>query len=169
MGYVPQGYGLFPHLRVADNVAFGLSTGPRRLPKAERRSAARQLLTELGCATLAERWPAGLSGGEQQRVALARALVVAPALLLLDEPMAALDAGVRRVVRTFLATRLRSSACPSIVVTHDVRDVLALGARVCVLEAGRIVQQGSLSELQAAPASDFVAEFVGAAPMATAR
>ena len=162
VGYVPQGYGLFPHLRVVDNVAFGLSSGPRRRTRKERRRAARDALGELGYLQLADRMPAELSGGEQQAVALARALVIEPALLLLDEPLSALDVTARRSVRTFLAERLRELRRPSIVVTHDARDVAALGARVCVLEGGRIVQSGDLETLRRAPATDFVAEFAGA-------
>jgi len=163
IGYVPQGQGLFPHLRVIDNVAFGLSSGARRRPRAARRRLALDMLQALDCDHLAGRPPVRLSGGERQRVALARALVIEPALLLLDEPLAALDATARRAVRTFLAGRLRALGRPSIVVTHDVRDVAALGARVCVLEQGCIVQRGDLAALRAAPATDFVAEFVGAA------
>ena len=161
VGYVPQGYGLFPHLRVIDNVAFGLSTGKRKQPSAVRRRVARDMLERLECAGLADRWPQWLSGGEQQRVALARAMVVEPAMLLLDEPLSALDVGVRRRVRSFLAERLLSLGCPTLVVTHDVRDVIALGAHICVLDRGHIVQQGSLEALGAAPVNDFVAEFVG--------
>ena len=164
IGYLPQGYGLFPHLRVIDNVAFGLAVGARRLSRTERRAAALALLRQLDCAHLAQRMPRRLSGGEAQRVALARALAIEPEFLLLDEPMAALDAGVRRSVREFLANRLRSLGRPAIVVTHDVRDVLALDAEVCVLDRGRVVQRGELASLAAAPASEFVAEFVAAAP-----
>lgn len=166
MGYVPQGYGLFPHLRVIDNVVFGLLARRPRQPRARLNQTASEMLSDLGCAELADRLPGQLSGGEQQRVALARALVVDPAMLLMDEPLAALDAGARRRVRAFLAGRLKDVARPSMVVTHDVRDVIALGANVCVLDAGRIVQRGDLRSLQAAPANDFVAEFVGMAPSA---
>ena len=162
VGYVPQGYGLFPHLTVLDNVAFGLSTGPNRVAMRARRSRARQVLDELGCADLVERRVDRLSGGEQQRVALARALVLDPDLLLLDEPLAALDATRRRAVRGFLADRLTAFARPSIIVTHDVRDVAALGATIVVLDNGRVVQTGPLDAVQRAPANDFVAEFVGA-------
>ena len=162
VGYVPQGYGLFPHLSVIDNVAFGLSTGARRLARGERCAKARALLDELGCSALAGRRVDGLSGGEQQRVALARALVIEPELLLLDEPLAALDATSRRAVRSFLAARLEAFGRPTVIVTHDVRDILALRARVFVLEAGRVVQSGSLDELAEAPATEFVSEFVAA-------
>ena len=160
VGYVPQGYGLFPHLRVVDNVAFGLSAGARKQPLASRRRTARAMLEALACAELAGRLPAALSGGEQQRVALARALVVDPAILLLDEPLSALDPGQRRRVRSFLSARLLSLGRPCIVVTHDVRDVMALGAHLCVLERGRVLQQGTVEQLRACPANEFVAELV---------
>ena len=162
VGYVPQGYGLFPHLRVRDNVAFGMSTRSHRRPRATRHEAAASVLEEVGCTHLADRFPAQLSGGEQQRVALARALVMAPQIVLLDEPLAAMDASARRLLRVRLAARLRAHGRPSIVVTHDVRDAVALGATVCILEQGRVIQQGSIADLRGAPASDFVAEFVAA-------
>jgi ABC-type lipoprotein export system ATPase subunit len=114
IGFVPQGYGLFPHLRVLDNVAFGLSTRARRRPPGERTERARAALHELGCGDLLDRFPAELSGGEQQRVALCRALVVEPDLLLLDEPLAAVDAAARRVLRGVLASRIAARGRPCI-------------------------------------------------------
>ncbi len=161
IGYVPQGYGLFPNLSAIDNVAFGLSTWPHRLAKTERHARAQRMLDELDCGGLAQRRIERLSGGEQQRIALARALVIEPNLLLLDEPLAALDATTRRTVRRFLAEHLPAFERPCVLVTHDVRDVEALAARVVVLEQGRVLQQGTLEDLRKAPASDFVAEFVG--------
>ncbi len=155
VGYVPQGFGLFPHLRVVENVAFGLGEGAR----ADRHLEALRMLEELGCAELATRMPGRLSGGEQQRVALARALVVDPRLLLLDEPLAAMDISARRTMRSFLAGHLRSGERPAIVVTHDPRDVLALEAEAVVLEGGRVVQRGTSEALSAAPATAFVQEF----------
>lgn len=163
IGYVPQGFGLFPHLRVVDNVAFGLSVGPRREPRRARHAAAVRLLAELDCADLADRLPSDLSGGEKQRVALARALIVEPRLLLLDEPLATLDPGSRRKVRAFLGHHLKQRSVPAILVTHDARDAEALGAELFVLEEGRIVQRGSAAELRARPATAFVAEFFDAA------
>jgi ABC-type sulfate/molybdate transport systems ATPase subunit len=159
IGYVPQGYGMFPHLRVVDNVAFGLTGAgmSRRI----RRQVALQMLGKLGCAHLSDRWPANLSGGEKQRVAIARALVVNPRFLLLDEPLSALDATSRRVLRSVLASQLATLGRPALVVTHDLRDVLALDASVVVLEAGRVVQTGSPQQLRDRPATDFVAEFFG--------
>ena len=149
VGYVPQGYGLFPHLSAVDNVAFGLAGRDRAIADA--------MLSEVGCADLASQRPAHLSGGEKQRVALARALVTQPQLLLLDEPLAALDVGSRRHMRRFLASHLTGR--PAVVVTHDARDVRALGGRVVVLEAGRVVQSGSVAEVEEAPIDEFVREF----------
>jgi len=152
IGYVPQGYGLFPHLTVVDNVAFGLRG-------ATRRQRAMAMLATLECAELRDRYPRQLSGGQQQRIALARALITEPALLLLDEPLAALDVAARRQVRTALASHLAGR--PSIVVTHDVRDVRALGGRVAVIEDGQVIQQGTAAALARAPKTAFVNEFFG--------
>ena len=159
VGYVPQGYGLFPHLSVIDNVAFGWISRTPRLARDERRNAAAELLERMGCAHLVERTPPTLSGGEQQRVALARALTIDPQILLLDEPLAALDARARRTVRSYLADHLTRRGGPAIVVSHDERDVRALDADVCVIEGGRIVQRGSAEALAAEPATEFVAAF----------
>jgi ABC-type sulfate/molybdate transport systems ATPase subunit len=152
VGYVPQGCGLFPHLTVLGNVAFGVSNGDR--------ARAMAFLTEIGCAALAERDVRTLSGGEAKRVALARALVMEPAMLLLDEPLAALDALARQRTREFLADRLHRFAGPTVLVTHDLRDAEAVGGRCIVLEGGRVVQSGRLAELRANPATPFVAAVV---------
>jgi ABC-type sulfate/molybdate transport systems ATPase subunit len=159
VGYVPQGYGLFPHLTVLDNVAFGLLARGTPLTVAERRARAMASLERVGCAALAGRRPHGLSGGEQQRVALARALTVDPSMLLLDEPLAALDARVRRAVREYLAEYLASRRGPALVVSHDARDVRALQGPVYAIEEGRIVQRGSADDLAARPATEFVGAF----------
>jgi molybdate transport system ATP-binding protein len=161
LGYVPQDYALFPHLSVRENIRFALQCRGGLPPGgAEQRMA--QVLAELKLTALAQRRVTALSGGEKQRVALARALSVQPRALLLDEPLAAFDVAARRQTRAFLAEYLRRLELPTIVVTHDAADARALGARILVLEAGRIVQTGSWAELQARPASDFVAEFVQA-------
>ncbi len=167
VGYVPQGYGLFPHLRAIDNVKFGLAGSSRSGIGA--RDVAMDMLERLGAGRLARRWPETLSGGERQRVALARALVAEPRILLLDEPFAALDAAARRTLRRRLAERLAERALPTLVVTHDVRDVVALGADVLVLEEGRIVQRGAADGLAARPATEFVAEVFGSPPVVGAR
>ena len=167
VGYVPQGYGLFPHLTVLDNVAFGLSAGPNREPRPERRRIAAGILAEIECGHLSRRYPATLSGGEKQRVALARALLPAPEMLLLDEPLAAMDVAAGRGLRGYLARHLTQRRRPAIVVTHDARDVHALGSpRVYALEEGEVVQTGSPELLAAEPATDFIAEFF-AAPQAS--
>ncbi len=160
VGYVPQGYGLFPHLTVLDNVAFGTAAGSMRRSRPDRRRIAAEMLAEIECGHLARRYPATLSGGEKQRVALARALLPAPGMLLLDEPLAAMDAAARRGLRGYLARRLTQHRRPSIVVTHDARDVHALGSPgVYALEAGKVVQRGSPEFLAAEPATDFIEEF----------
>jgi molybdate transport system ATP-binding protein len=157
IGYLPQDYGLFPHLTAAANIEFAL--GCRGGARAGHRDRARALLADLEIGSLADRRPATLSGGERQRVALARALAIEPRALLLDEPLAALDVGARRAVRSFLAATLARLGLPAIVVTHDAADAVALGDRIAVLESGRIVQTGSLADLRSAPASPFVAAF----------
>jgi molybdate transport system ATP-binding protein len=156
LGYVPQDYALFPHLNVLENVRFGLEP---RLRRADADLRARHTLDELGGLHLEARRTGSLSGGERQLVALARALATEPQALLLDEPLAALDAGARQKVRTFLATRLAALRIPAVVVTHDPGDAAALAQRVAVLEQGRVVQVGTLAELRREPATAFVAQF----------
>ena len=158
VGYLPQGAGLFPHLTALDNVAFGIAR--RRADRSGRRREAQQLLAEMGVAAVALRRPEALSGGERQRVALARALAVKPALLLLDEPLAGVDVAARRRLRAFMARQLAEHPVARVVVTHDARDLRAFGADVCVLEGGRVVQAGSVEELERAPGNDFVAELL---------
>ena len=158
LGYVPQGYALFPHLSALDNVALPFALRHPQLKRAERRERARALLARFDAGLVAERKPRALSGGEQQRVALARALAAEPRALLLDEPLAALDARARRSLRATLAADLIQLALPTLIVTHDPVDAVALGSRIAVLEAGRIVQQGSFEQLRAAPATSFVGE-----------
>jgi molybdate transport system ATP-binding protein len=157
VGYVPQGYGLFPHLSVLDNVAF--SWLARGVARTERRATALRLMERMGCAHLAGRSPTKLSGGEQQRVALARALTAEPRMLLLDEPLAALDAPSRRQIRAYLAEHLTERRGPALVVSHEARDVHALGAFVYAIEGGRVVQSGTAGALASAPATEFVAAF----------
>lgn len=159
VAYVPQGHGLFPHLNVTDNVAFGLHAVRPRLSRDHRRKAATALLTDLEATHLVNRLPATLSGGEQQRAALARALLIHPLLLLLDEPLASLDARARRTTRAYLAAQLADREHPTIVITHDARDVLALGADVYAIEDGKIVQHGPAERIASEPATPFLTEF----------
>jgi molybdate transport system ATP-binding protein len=155
IGFLPQRYALFPHLDALHNVAYGIAAPSR----AARLDLAREALRELDVAPLAARRPAELSGGEAQRVALARALAHRPRALVLDEPLAALDVGVRRDVRRFLAERLRAWRLPTVVVTHDPADAEALDGDVLVLERGAVTQSGRLADLRRAPRTDFVRHF----------
>jgi molybdate transport system ATP-binding protein len=154
-GYVFQDYALFPHLTAWQNVGYGL-------PRRGRRERALELLERLGLADRADARPRTLSGGERQRVALARALAPGPDVLLLDEPLSALDARTRAAAGRELAAVLQAAGVPALLVTHDFQEAALLGDRVGVMDGGRIVQTGSASELAAEPASPFVADFTGA-------
>jgi ABC-type Fe3+/spermidine/putrescine transport system ATPase subunit len=158
MGWVPQSYGLFPHMSVAANVEYGLRA--RRVPAAERRQAVAEALRLTQVSELAGRSPAQLSGGQRQRVALARALATDPRVLLLDEPLAALDPQLRDELRVELARILRSSGRATILVTHDQSEALALADRIAILRDGRLVQCATPSEIWRHPADAFVANFV---------
>jgi molybdate transport system ATP-binding protein len=159
IGYVPQDYALFPHLNVRDNVAFG----PRAIgmPRAAARARADATLERFGLVDLAARKPLQLSGGQQQRVALARALALDPEILLLDEPLAALDPVTRRSVRSELRRTLSEIHCATVFVTHHPMEALAFGERIAVMEDGRIAQCGPRHEFVRRPASAYVAEFLG--------
>jgi molybdate transport system ATP-binding protein len=159
VGFVFQNYRLFPHLTVAGNVAF--SPRARGLGRQAARSAAGHWLGRLGLTDLAGRKPDQLSGGQSQRVALARALAGQPALLLLDEPLSALDAGTRLDVQAELKRHLADFAGPCLLVTHDPIEALVLADRLIVLEAGRIVQEGSPEQIARQPATSYVAKLVG--------
>jgi molybdate transport system ATP-binding protein len=159
VGFVFQNYRLFPHLTVLDNVAFGAHAQGRR--KSQARQAAHEWINRLGLADLAVRKPAALSGGQAQRVALARALARQPALLLLDEPLAALDARTRLEVQSELREHLADFPGPCLLVTHDPVDALVLADRLLVLEDGRIVQQGTPSAITKRPTTEYVAKLVG--------
>jgi molybdate transport system ATP-binding protein len=159
IGYVAQDYALFPHLSVRDNVAFGLRALGR--PAAEVRERVDRALEGVGLAALASRRPRRISGGEQQRVALARALILDPEVLLLDEPLAALDPATRREIRGELRRALKERSCPTLLVTHDPADALSFGDRIAVIERGRITQQGSRDEFLRDPRSRYAAEFLG--------
>jgi molybdate transport system ATP-binding protein len=159
IGYVFQDQLLFPHLSAVDNVAFGLRAGGRR--RADARREAMMWLERFGLAAQAGARPGELSGGQGQRVALARALARAPSMVLLDEPLAALDATTRMEVRRDLGRHLGSFDGPRLVVTHDPIDVMALADRVIVLEHGQVAQTGTLADLRATPRSRYVADLVG--------
>ncbi|WP_280236408.1 ABC transporter ATP-binding protein [Nocardia cyriacigeorgica] len=159
VGVVFQDYLLFGHMSALDNVAFGLrARGMRRAPARER---AEQWLTRVGLGDCAHRKPRALSGGQAQRVALARALVTEPQLLLLDEPLAALDAGTRLAVRADLAQHLRDYPGHTVLVTHDPLDAMVLADRLIIIEDGAVVQQGAPAEVAARPRSDYVAHLMG--------
>jgi molybdate transport system ATP-binding protein len=157
-GYLFQEYALFPHLTAWQNVAYPL----RGLPRGERRRRAGELLARFGLDQLADARPRTLSGGERQRVALARALARRPDVLLLDEPLSALDARTRAAASRELAAVLREAEAPALLVTHDFTEAAQLGTRVAVVDGGRVVQEGTPSELAAVPSSAFVADFTGA-------
>lgn len=159
VGYVFQDYLLFPHMSVIDNVAFGPRS--RGTSKAEATRRAQDWLDRLGVGDLADRKPGSLSGGQAQRVALARALVTEPNLLLLDEPLAALDAGTRSEVRSLLREHLADFAGTVVMVTHDPVDALVLADEVVVLENGHVVQRGAPADVARRPASRYVADLVG--------
>lgn len=159
IGYVPQDYALFPHLSVFENVAFGLRAA--RLPRSDIRRRVAEALALLGLDSMAGRSSHQLSGGQQQRVALARALVLGPALLLLDEPLSALDLQTRRSVRGELRALLQRLPCVTIYVTHSPVEALVFGDQIVVLEAGRVAQAGDRDALLRHPRSPFVAELVG--------
>jgi molybdate transport system ATP-binding protein len=159
VGFVFQDYLLFPHLSALDNVAFGLRA--RGLARAEARRRAAAWLDRVGLAAHAAARPRALSGGQAQRVALARAMVGEPRLLLLDEPLAALDAATRAEVRRDLRRHLASFGGTRLLVTHDPLEALALADRLVVLEGGRVTQSGSPAEISGRPRSRYVAELVG--------
>jgi len=158
IGMVFQNYALFPHLSVAGNVGYGLAG----VPRAEKDERIAEALESVRIPHLARARPAELSGGEQQRVALARALVARPALLLLDEPLSALDVETRAHVRSELSELLAHTTVPCIVVTHDFEDAAVLGHRLAVMDRGGIVQEGTRLEVHGSPANAFVAAFAGA-------
>lgn len=154
-----QQLSLWPHLSVARNVSFGLEI--RRRPKAEISRRVGELLEIVGLSDFGSRLPGQLSGGEQQRVALARALALEPRILLLDEPFSALDAGLRRELRTFVRNLQREVGTTALLVTHDQEEALELSDRIVVMRRGRVEQIGVPSDCYDAPRTAFVAEFLG--------
>lgn len=158
-GMVFQSYSLFPHLSALDNVAFGLRM--RKVRTADRRSRAAELLDLVGLADKGERYPHQLSGGQQQRIALARALALRPRVLLLDEPLSALDAKVRLSLREEIRRLQQELGITTLFVTHDQEEALSMADRVAVMRSGRLEQCAAPAELYGRPATAFVAEFVG--------
>ena len=167
LGVVFQSYALFPHMSVADNVAFGLRE--RGVPRADVAARVREALTLVRLPEAGPLRPSQLSGGMQQRVALARALVIRPRVLLLDEPLAALDRKLREEMRAELKDIQREVGITTVFVTHDQHEALGLSDRVAVMNAGRIEQLGSPREVYEQPATRFVADFIGASTVLEGR
>ena len=159
VGFVFQHYAAFRHMTVADNVAFGLRV--RRRPRAEVRSRVSELLDLVQLEGLAGRYPSQLSGGQRQRMALARALAVEPQVLLLDEPFGALDARVRKDLRTWLRRLHDETHVTTLLVTHDQEEAMEVADRIVVVNHGRIEQVGPARELYDRPRNEFVMSFVG--------
>ena len=159
IGLVFQSYALFPHLSVADNVAFGLKQ--RGVATAERATRTAAMLARVGLGPLADRLPGALSGGQRQRVALARALVIEPPLLMFDEPLSNLDARLRLEMRAEIRTLQRANGTTSVFVTHDQEEAFSISDRVAIMHAGRIMQFDTPETLYQRPANAFVAGFVG--------
>jgi putative spermidine/putrescine transport system ATP-binding protein len=159
MGMVFQAYSLFPHMTVRQNVAFGLRL--RRQPGAQRDKRAIEMLELVDLSSQADRYPHQLSGGQQQRVALARALAIQPQVLLLDEPLSALDAKVRAQLRDQIRRIQLEVGITTLFVTHDQEEALAIADRVGVMRQGKLEQLASPTEVYSRPATSFVAEFVG--------
>jgi iron(III) transport system ATP-binding protein len=158
IGFVFQDFALFPHLTVRQNLAFGL----RALGVAARHGRVTEVLALCGLDVLADRFPHELSGGQQQRVALARALAPHTPLVLLDEPLGALDATLRKSLRTDMRQILRRAGTTAVLVTHDHEEAFEMADRVAIMHAGRLEQLGTPAELVADPTTPFVAQFVGA-------
>jgi len=159
MGMVFQAYSLFPHMTVRQNVAFGLRL--RKVSAAQRDKRALEMLDLVGLSVQADRYPHQLSGGQQQRVALARALAIEPQVLLLDEPLSALDAKVRAQLRDEIRRIQLEVGITTLFVTHDQEEALAIADRVGVMREGRLEQLAPPTEVYSRPATSFVAEFVG--------
>src|SRR5690349_13895994 len=159
MGVVFQSYALFPNMTAAENIGYGLAVRKRPGQDVKRKVAELVELIQIGDG--AERYPHQLSGGQQQRVALARALAIEPGVLLLDEPLSALDAAVRLTLRLEIRRIQRSLGIATMYITHDQEEALSISDRVAVMREGRIEQLGTPEEIYTAPANEYVARFVG--------
>jgi putative spermidine/putrescine transport system ATP-binding protein len=159
IGVVFQNYALFPHMTVAENVGFALKM--RALPKAEIDAKVTRTLETVGLAHAADRSPSQLSGGQQQRVALARCLVYDPAIILMDEPLGALDAKLREVMQIEIKRIHRETGATIVFVTHDQQEALALSDRICLMNNGKIAQLGTPRQMYEEPENLFVADFIG--------
>jgi sulfate transport system ATP-binding protein len=159
IGFVFQNYALFRYMTVFENIAFGLKT--QKVPKGKIKERVGELLDLIGLSELGHRYPAQLSGGQKQRVAFARALAPWPRILLLDEPFAAIDAKVRRELRSWLRTMISHLKITSIFVTHDQSEAIEVADRIIITNCGRVEQTGAPIELYRSPATPFVAHFIG--------
>ncbi|MGF6641715.1 ABC transporter ATP-binding protein [Paraburkholderia sp. MM6662-R1] len=159
VGLLFQDYALFPHMTAAQNVAYGLRH--RGYPKADVPAKTQQMLSLVRLESMGDRYPSQMSGGQQQRIGLARALATDPQIVLLDEPLSALDAKLRVELRLELKEILSSVGATTIVVTHDQEEALSLGDEVVVMKSGRIVQRGTPSDIYDNPKDQFVADFIG--------
>ncbi len=159
VGMVFQSYALFPNMSVAENIAYGLRV--RSIKEADKKQRVDEMLAMMHLESFSERRIDQLSGGQRQRVALARALAVRPRVLLLDEPLTALDAKLRESLRAEIDRLLRSLKITAVYVTHDQSEAMALGDRIAVMEKGRIAQIGNPREIYYRPATRFVADFIG--------
>ncbi len=160
VGIVFQSYALFPNLNARQNIAYGLRS--RNMSRDEIRKRAAELLELVGLPEMGEKYPAQLSGGQQQRVALARAMALSPDILLLDEPLSALDAKVRLMLRGEIRRLQQRLNVTTIMVTHDQEEALTMADRILVMDQGRLVQNGTPHEIYDRPATPFVASFIGA-------
>lgn len=167
IGMVPQSYAVFPHMSVYSNVAYGLKVRGTKPAELSAKVDAVLALTQL--TEFADRKPGQLSGGQRQRVALGRALAIDPKVLLLDEPLAALDPQLRGALRRQLGDMLRDAGCSTLVVTHDQHEALALANHIVVLKDGRLVQHGTPDELWNRPVNAFVADFLANSVLLDAR